>query len=123
MRWPARTRGLGTAKDSASVASSLSQEAMRRMSGRECGEDVVLLSGGKEKKRRGIAAQRPRRRRVFSLRSEGTDGDARADGFVPGDGAEGLEKKGAPGHEPDEEKREEEIERDSVVVAGTRRLR
>ena len=33
MRWPVRVSGLGTVKDSASVASSLSHAAMRRING------------------------------------------------------------------------------------------
>ena len=38
-----------------------------------------------EKKRSGMAAQRPRRRRVLSVAGESADGDAGAEGFAPGE--------------------------------------
>ena len=63
MRWPERVSGLGTVKDSASVAASLSQAAIEgRLA--EAREDVILLAGGQAEERvaeRGPDAKEPAR--------------------------------------------------------------
>ena len=118
MRWPARVRRVGDGEGlgfGGFVAEPCGDEQDER---RERGEDVVLLPGG-EARRRG-AGRRPRCRGAGGCfrRREGADGDERAQGFAPGDGGEGVEEVGAPGHQPDEEESPEEAERDGVVVAG-----
>ena len=118
MRWPARMRGLGTVKDSASVASSLSQAAMRRISGGSGGEDVVLLAGGEGEEEEGDGGPEAEEEAGAFLRVRvRMETRGRMD-LRQGTVREGVEEVGAPGHEPDEEESPEEVEGDGVVVAG-----
>jgi len=82
-----------------------------------CGENVVLLPGGEREEEHGDEGPEAEEEACAFGLAEGADGDEWTDGFAPGDGVEGAEEKGAPGHEPDEDEAPEEKERDGVVVA------
>ena len=70
---------------------------------RQRGEDVVLLPGGETKEeQRDHCPKAEKKAGVFRCR-ESADGDERAEGFAPGDRAQGAEEIRAEGHEPDEE--------------------
>jgi len=86
--------------------------------GWECGQDVVLLASGERKEEE--RDQRPEAEEEASalVLIEDADGDEGSEGFAPGNGGDGSEEEGAPGHEPDEDEAPEESEGDGVIVVG-----